>query len=311
MAIDATTTDSSAVQRTAARERPSPVINGGHGNERGVEIQGEMSFWDVLDVINPLQHIPVVSSIYRNLTGDTIQPAARIMGDMLYGGPLGGMVSIANAVVEEAQGKDIPDQIMASLGFGEGDHPTAPAAVADAAGGPAVAGSPVEPKTPQAATAQPPAAGQPLKLGPALPQAQAQAQAQTQPQTQVAAQTMPAAAPPSLTAQLANSAHMGATSTATSAGTSTAGKMPQRDTPLASSTMVKHSVPKFAAPLPGSIPVSAQTTAQAAAQANSAANANAPASPDTLSDTMMRNLAKYEQSRKAAQSTAPAMRVSS
>lgn len=304
MAIDATTIDSSAVQRTAARERPSPVINGGHGNEHGVEIQGDMSFWDVLDVINPLQHIPIVSTIYRNLTGDTIQPAARVIGGMLYGGPLGGMAAIANAVVEEAQGKDIPDQIMASLGFGDGAHPTAPVAVADASGGPATAGSPAEPPTATQTVAQTvaqAAAGQPIRLGPATPASAASPAAQV-------------AAAPSLTAQLAAGAH-GAPATAAA----TAGRMPARDTPLASSTMVKHAAPKFAAPLPGSIPVSAQAFAgRAAANGNpapadpaAAANANGAPSPDTLSDTMMRNLAKYEQSRKAAQPAAPALRVSS
>lgn len=308
MAIDATTIDSSAVPRTAARERPSPVINDGHGNEHGVEIQGDMSFWDVLDVINPLQHIPIVSTIYRNLTGDTIQPSARVIGGMLYGGALGGMAAIANAVVEEAQGQDIPDQIMTSLGFGDGAHPTAPVAVADASGGPATAGSPAEPPT-AAQTAAQAAAGQPIRLGPDAPATTASPAAQ-------------AAASPSLTAQLAAGAH-GTPAAAAATAAATAGKMPARDTPLASSTMVKHAAPKFAAPLPGSIPVGAQAFAgRAAANGNPApadpnapaapANANGAPTPDTLSDTMMRNLAKYEQSRKAAQSTAPAaVRVSS
>ena len=99
MAIDATTIDSSAVQRPAPREKASPVISDGH-NGGPVEIQGDMSFWDFLDIINPLQHIPIVSTIYREITGDTIQPSMRIMGDMLYGGVIGGMASIANAVVD-------------------------------------------------------------------------------------------------------------------------------------------------------------------------------------------------------------------
>ncbi|SMH56001.1 hypothetical protein [Azospirillum agricola] len=317
MAIDATTIDSSAAQRTAPRERPSPIINDGHMGG-GVEIRGEMSFWDFLDVINPLQHIPIVNTIYRNLTGDTIQPSSRVIGGILYGGPLGGMTAIANAVVEEAQGQDIGDQIMASLGFGGDAHPTDSVAVAAAAGGPATAGSPVELRGgPQAVqTAATPAfpaaaAGQPVKPG-ATGTAGAEAGA------------------PSLAAQLAAGSAHGAFSPP--------GKMPPRDTPLASSTMVKHSVPKFAAPMPGSVPVSAQglahgnagTNAQIQAQAQAAgqapaangnpappANGNAAApgaipaaTPDTLSETMMRNLAKYEQSRKAAQPAAPTLRVS-
>ncbi|MDR3449348.1 MAG: hypothetical protein P4M15_06325 [Alphaproteobacteria bacterium] len=50
---------------------------------------GSMSFGDFLDMINPLQHIPVVSEIYRSATGDTISPTARIAGDSLYGAAIG------------------------------------------------------------------------------------------------------------------------------------------------------------------------------------------------------------------------------
>ncbi len=32
------------------------------------------SFGDIVDIINPLQHIPVVSTIYREMTGDDIGP---------------------------------------------------------------------------------------------------------------------------------------------------------------------------------------------------------------------------------------------
>lgn len=284
MAIDATSIDSSAAaSRPVQRERaPSPVISDGH-NGGPVEIKGEMSFWDVLDVINPLQHIPIVSTIYRGITGDTIQPAARVMGGMLFGGPLGGMASIANAVIEEAQGQDIGDQIMSSLGFGGGAHPTDSVAVAAATGGPATAGSPGEPQIAQA--------GSPIKLTNAPP-------------------SLPATPAASLAAQLAGTAPGAAPQPS---------KMPTRDTPLANSMMAKHAAPKFAAPLPGSILANSQAAAvkdPAQTPANQApANANALPSPDMLSETMMRNLSKYEQSRKAAQSAAqsaaPAMRVSS
>ena len=33
------------------------------------------TFADFLDIINPLQHIPVLSTLYRHLTGDTIDAA--------------------------------------------------------------------------------------------------------------------------------------------------------------------------------------------------------------------------------------------
>jgi hypothetical protein len=48
-----------------------------------------MNFDDFLDMVNPLQHIPVVSSIYRAVSGETINPISRIAGDTLYGGIFG------------------------------------------------------------------------------------------------------------------------------------------------------------------------------------------------------------------------------
>lgn len=84
-----------------------------------------------LDVINPLQHIPVVSTLYRELTGDTISPAARIAGAALYGGPIGAGIAIVGAVAEQVSGES-PDQMLASaFGLG-GDSGTTAVASASA-----------------------------------------------------------------------------------------------------------------------------------------------------------------------------------
>lgn len=69
----------------------------------------------LIDIINPLQHIPVISTIYRHVTGDEISPMARIVGDTLYGGPIGGAVAVANVVVEKETGKDIGETLMAKF----------------------------------------------------------------------------------------------------------------------------------------------------------------------------------------------------
>ncbi|MGD0143082.1 MAG: hypothetical protein ABSC92_07990 [Rhizomicrobium sp.] len=82
---------------------------------------------DVLEIINPLQHIPIVSTIYRELTGDKINPIERIAGDTLYGGAIGFVSSIANLVFEQVTGKDFGDTALAMLGVG-GDKSTALAA---------------------------------------------------------------------------------------------------------------------------------------------------------------------------------------
>ncbi|PWC80974.1 hypothetical protein TSH100_28370 [Azospirillum sp. TSH100] len=330
MAIDATTIDSSAVQRPAPREKASPVISDGH-NGGPVEIQGEMSFWDFLDIINPLQHIPIVSTIYREITGDTIQPSMRIMGDMLYGGVIGGMASIANAVVEQATGKDVGDTVMASLGIGGGDHPAAATAVADASGGPAASGSPAEPQ-------QAPAGGLAAALAAAKPadlaSAPQQSAATGQPIRLTAASS---AAPPAAAKPAATSADASPVLAAQLAAGAPPhpSKMPARDTPLASSALAKHAAPRYAAPVPGAVTASARSVGATGANVggNAAANGGqpqpgagqaangqpgdaapaagaAPVTPDMLSETMMRNLAKYEQSRRAAQTATSTTRVS-
>ncbi|MSO66150.1 MAG: hypothetical protein EXQ85_10255 [Alphaproteobacteria bacterium] len=44
------------------------------------------SFKDLLDTINPLQHLPIIGPIYRSITGDQPSHGARILGGALFGG---------------------------------------------------------------------------------------------------------------------------------------------------------------------------------------------------------------------------------
>jgi hypothetical protein len=44
-----------------------------------------VTFSDILDLINPLQHIPIVGSLYRKITGDSIDPAMRVAGGLYLG----------------------------------------------------------------------------------------------------------------------------------------------------------------------------------------------------------------------------------
>lgn len=136
--------------------------------------QEDYSFADLLDIINPLQHIPIVSSIYRELTGDEIKPSAQIFGATLYGGPIGLIASTSMAVVQEAAGGSPADLMVASLlGGGEpetaADREDVAAAQADAelppAGGPAAAAAtatPAAPATPAASAASAAGPAEPL-----------------------------------------------------------------------------------------------------------------------------------------------------
>ena len=82
------------------------------------------TFFDFLDIINPLQHIPLLSTLYRNVTGDEIDPGARIAGATLFGGPAGLAISSLNVMVKHSTGKDVGDHMMAFLQeHGQNDAP--------------------------------------------------------------------------------------------------------------------------------------------------------------------------------------------
>lgn len=72
-------------------------------------------FGDFLDMINPLQHIPLVNLVYRGLTGDTIGGAAQVVGGALYGGPIGAVAGVASAIVEHQTGHSVTDTALAAL----------------------------------------------------------------------------------------------------------------------------------------------------------------------------------------------------
>jgi len=75
----------------------------------------QMGFGDLIDIINPLQHIPVIATIYRNRTGDGIGAAPRVIGGALWG-RVGGFVSgLVNVLVDSFTGKDIGDHIYSAL----------------------------------------------------------------------------------------------------------------------------------------------------------------------------------------------------
>ena len=84
-------------------------------------------FFDLLDMINPLQHIPILGTLYRNISGDEIKPVSRIIGGTLFGGPAGGASSLANVIIEHETGRDLAGNVIALVQDGEtprwrGDH---------------------------------------------------------------------------------------------------------------------------------------------------------------------------------------------
>jgi len=75
-------------------------------------------FGHILDIINPLQHLPVVGTVYRAITGDHIGAFEKIAGDTLYGGLWGAVTSVADVAFEGLTGKSAEDTVLA---FFKGD----------------------------------------------------------------------------------------------------------------------------------------------------------------------------------------------
>jgi len=96
-----------------------------HAPEAGGE-GGESAFAQVLDVLNPLQHLPVVSTFYRDAADDPISAPAQLAGGALFGGPIGFLAALANLAVEAATGHDIGEHALAMFADGEAGGDAAP-----------------------------------------------------------------------------------------------------------------------------------------------------------------------------------------
>lgn len=81
------------------------------------------SFSDVLDILNPLQHIPIINTIYQHLTGDNEGAVADVAGGTLWTGPIGLVTSLIDLAVKSDTGKSVSDNILSWLGFEDDDQP--------------------------------------------------------------------------------------------------------------------------------------------------------------------------------------------
>jgi hypothetical protein len=93
----------------------------------------QLSLHNILGIVNPLQHLPVVGTLYRAITGDKIGVPEKIAGDALYGGLWGAVSAVADTAFEAATGKDFGSTVMARV---FGDHSSSNA-VADNSAAPA------------------------------------------------------------------------------------------------------------------------------------------------------------------------------
>lgn len=77
----------------------------------------EFGWDDLADIVNPLQHIPLVNVAYRALSGDKIYGAARLF-DVGFG-PIAGVSTVADLAITSTTGSSMEDQAIAAVFGGE------------------------------------------------------------------------------------------------------------------------------------------------------------------------------------------------
>lgn len=70
---------------------------------------------DLIDIVNPLHHIPFVSHLYEAATGDKASPIAQMVGGALVGGPIGFLLALGNVIFEQQTGHGMAGAAFASL----------------------------------------------------------------------------------------------------------------------------------------------------------------------------------------------------
>ncbi|TQF76525.1 hypothetical protein FK498_17330 [Elioraea sp. Yellowstone] len=107
--------------------------------DEAVPMPVEISFGDLLANLNPLHHIPVVGWVYRQVTGESVNPAFRALGGFLLGGPIGAIVAAVGALAESLF-SDSPD---AAAGGAVAAAPVPALAAGTSASAPAPAEAPL------------------------------------------------------------------------------------------------------------------------------------------------------------------------
>jgi hypothetical protein len=102
-------------ERTAKPATPAQPAAPAAADNDGFKLFGEdgFTFFDFLDIINPLQHIPIIGTLYRQLTSDHIDPGSRVIGSTLFFGPLGTFASVGDEMVRDITGKDVGEHMIA------------------------------------------------------------------------------------------------------------------------------------------------------------------------------------------------------
>lgn len=105
---------------------PEPGSPSASNPQTGGQTAQEYGVFDTLiDTVNPLQHLPGVSSAYQLATGDDSSPLADMAGGFLFGGPVGLMAGAAKSFLEMVTGKSLTEHAAALLSGSDTDQDNA------------------------------------------------------------------------------------------------------------------------------------------------------------------------------------------
>lgn len=102
--------------RKGAAAGPAPEKT---AQSKGPDGSSSFSFRDLIDIVNPLHHFPVLGTIYRAISGDEIKAPARILGGGIFGGLAGAASGLLNTILDKATGKDLGEHLMALFNVGD------------------------------------------------------------------------------------------------------------------------------------------------------------------------------------------------
>jgi hypothetical protein len=107
--LDTTATVDSAVIDNAKISKSDAEVTGDIINNLSQMSFGDdgLDVKDAFDIVNVLQHIPVVSTVYQDVMGEDISAVSKLSGGYLYGGAFGLAFSALDLAIESYSGSSV------------------------------------------------------------------------------------------------------------------------------------------------------------------------------------------------------------
>ncbi|MCK5661985.1 MAG: hypothetical protein KAI17_00795, partial [Thiotrichaceae bacterium] len=108
--------DMPSIQQADNQAGTSLVNTDSTNNKESFWGRDGFTFGDVIDMFNPLQHLPVVSTYYREQANDDACEGSRLIGGILFGGLFGGATgvvsSLANSALRHETHQDVSEHLL-------------------------------------------------------------------------------------------------------------------------------------------------------------------------------------------------------